>query len=304
MPRSALEVLSIVRHIEPDAVLALEATFRREERARSSLFQVMQQILAAYLDPVVAASAERCDIDVAQLLDGTKSTLYVTSPHRDQARLRPVFAALIGQVIAGVYDRVAETQRPLDPPLLLVLDEAANIAPVEDLATIAATAASMGLQLVTVFQDVAQVKTRYGAASGTVVNNHRATLLLPGIKDVETLHLTAQLAGDHEVDRDSLTRSADGRRSRTTATQWRQLLPAENTRTLPVGAGVLLYGNLPPLRVKLRPWFRDRRLRRRGRVPYRCPGPPQTENPGLTEGPTTEALARARLHRPDAERSP
>jgi len=297
------EVLSIVRHVEPDAVLALEATFRREERARSSLFQVMQQILAAYLDPAVAASAERCDFDVPQLLDGTPHTLYVTSPHRDQARLRPVFATLIGQVVAAVYDQVARSQQPLDPPMLLVLDEAANIAPVEELAALASTASAMGLQLVTVFQDLAQVKARYGPASGTVVNNHRATLLLPGIKDVETLQLTAHLGGDHEVDRDSVTRGIDGRRSKTTASQWRQLLPADRTRTLAVGAGVLLYGNVPPLEVKLRPWFRDRRLRRRGRLPYRpsSAAPIEPHDSPTESGSSIEELARARLRRTDPD---
>lgn len=297
------EVLSIVRHVEPDAVLALEATFRREERARSSLFQVMQQILVAYLDPVVAASADHCEIDVQALLHGPPSTLYVTSPHRDQARLRPIFATLIGQVVAAVYDQVARTQQPLDPPMLLVLDEAANIAPVEDLAALASTASAMGLQLVTVFQDLAQVKARYGAASGTVVNNHRATLLLPGIKDVETLQLSAQLGGDHEVDRESVTHGVDGRRSRTTASQWRQLLPADRTRTLPTGAGVLLYGNVPPLQVDLRPWFRDRRLRRRGRLA--CPGslttPSEPETRPSPADPTIEDLARARLRRRETD---
>jgi type IV secretory pathway TraG/TraD family ATPase VirD4 len=45
----------------------------------------------------------------------------------------------------------------------------------------------MGLQLVTVFQDVAQIKDRYGTSAGTVVNNHRAKLFLPGISDLDTL---------------------------------------------------------------------------------------------------------------------
>lgn len=257
------DVLAIVRRLSSDAALAHQATFRREERARSSLFQVMQQILAAYLDPTVAASAERCDINPVELVDGTTSTLYLTSPYLDQARLRPVFSTVVRQIIAATYERASLTGRPLDPPLLLVLDEAANIAPVEDLATVASTSAAMGLQLVTVFQDLAQVRSRYGEASGTVVNNHRATLFLPGIKDVDTLELASRLIGEREVDRESVTVGADGRRSRTNAGQWRRLLPGDQARTMPAGHGVLVYDNLPPIRLRLRPWFRNRRLRRR-----------------------------------------
>ncbi|MGH9188162.1 MAG: type IV secretory system conjugative DNA transfer family protein, partial [Acidimicrobiales bacterium] len=257
------EVLVMLRGLHPDAALAHQATFRREDRARSSLFQVMQQILGVYLDPAVARSAERSDINATELLDGTPSTLYLTSPYLDQARFRPLFATVVRQVITAVYEHVAATGRPLDPPLLMVLDEAANIAPVDDLATVASTAAAMGLQLVTVFQDLSQIKVRYGDAAGTVINNHRATLFLPGIKCLDTLDLASRLIGDHEIDRDSITTGADGRRSSTTAAHWRRLLPGELARTMRDRDGVLVYGNLPPIRLRLRPWFDSHRLRRR-----------------------------------------
>lgn len=289
------EVLRILRPLTPDAVLAVEATFRREERARSSLFQVMQQILGAYFDPDIAESATRSDINPAELLNGSPSTLYVTSPYLDQERLRPLFSTIIRQVIASAYEQVAATGRPLDPPLLLVLDEAANIAPVEDLATVASTAAAMGVQLVTVFQDLAQVKVRYGDAVGTVVNNHRATLFLPGIKDLATLELASGLIGEHEIDRASVTVAADGRRSNTTAGQWRQLLPGAGARTMADGTAVLVYGNLPPVRLRLRLWFRSRRLRKLAATPFEplppSAGPPQTIEAGPPRPPPPSGTA-------------
>lgn len=259
------EVVELLKPRHADAVLAHQATFKREDRARSSLFQVMQQIVSVYLDPGVAASAESHEIVMDELLDGGAHTLYVTAPIHDQARFRPLFAAVIRQVLTGVFERASD--QPLPAPLLLVLDEAANIAPVEDLPTVASTAAAMGLQLVTVFQDVAQIKGRYGDAAGTVVNNHRAKLFLPGISDLDTLDLTSRLIGEHEAERDSVTRDISGRRSNTTASHWRRLLPPELVRQLKDGEGVLLYGNLPSIRVRLRPWYRSRALRRRANHP-------------------------------------
>lgn len=259
-------VLTILRPLHLDAVSAHQSTFRREDRSRSSLFQVMQQIVGAYLDPDVAASARSAEIDADRLLDGEAHTLYLTSPHRDQERFRPLFSTLIGQVVNAVYRRHATDGRPIDPPLLLVLDEAANIAPVDDLPTIASTAAASGLQVVTVFQDLAQVRRRFGESAGTVVNNHRAKLLLPGVSDLDTLDLASRLVGEEETERASTTADGSGRRSRTTAAHWRRLLPAELARQLRDGEGVLLYGNLPPARIRLRPWFKDRRLKRRARA--------------------------------------
>jgi type IV secretion system protein VirD4 len=254
------ELIAILRLLNEDAVLAHEATFRRELRARSSLFQVMQQVASPYLDPLVAASAERHEIVPEDLLDGGAHTLYVSAPHHDQARFRPLFAMLVAQIITAIYERVARAGARLERPVLPVLDEAANIAPVEDLPTLASTAA-MGLQLVTVFQDLAQVKTRYGQTSGTVVNNHRAKLILPGVSDLETLDLMSRLSGEEEVSRRSVTSDQGGRRSSTTSSQWRRLAPVEAVRQIPSGRAVLLYGNLPPVRLRLRPWYRSRRLR-------------------------------------------
>jgi hypothetical protein len=68
----------------------------------------------------------------------------------------------------------------------VVLDEAANIAPLRDLDTLASTAAGQGIQLVSVFQDLAQISARYGERAATVVNNHRAKVLLSGISDPPT----------------------------------------------------------------------------------------------------------------------
>jgi type IV secretory pathway TraG/TraD family ATPase VirD4 len=308
------EVLDVLHGLEPDATLAYKATFRREDRARSSLFQVLQQIVGVYLDPQVAASAETNDIDAVELLDGNPHTLYITAPHHDQARLRPLFATLVRHVLTAVYDH-ASTGEPLRSPLLVVLDEAANIAPVEDLPTVASTAAAMGLQLVTVFQDLAQIRGRYGDATGTVVNNHRAKLVLPGLSDLDTLELASGLAGDQETERASITIDLTGRRSSTTATHWRRLLPPEAARQLPDGYGVLLYGNLAPMRVRLRPWHHNRKLRRRAHHPLdplpthaRGPGPAPPSptsavpaaQPQLPLPPNVSTLdaARARLRRP------
>ena len=259
------EPLAILRDISPDAALAHQATFRREERARSSLVQVLQSAVGPYLEPTVAASAERSSFTASDLLDGGAHSLYIAAPADEQDRLRPLFTMMLGQVLTEVYRQSGRTGRPLAAPLLLVLDEAANIAPVENLPTVAATAAAMGLQVVTVFQDLAQVRLRYGDAAGTVVNNHRAKLLLPAVSDMDTLDLASRLIGDEEVGRDSHTTDSSGRRSSTTAVNWRRLLPPESACRLDDGQAVLVYGNLPPTKVQLRPWYSTRHLRRRAK---------------------------------------
>jgi type IV secretion system protein VirD4 len=213
-------------------------------------------------------------VDVDALLDGP-NTLYVCAPAHDQRRLRGLFGAIAADVVETAFDRATRRGAPLDPPLLVVLDEAANIAPLPELDGLAATCASHGVQLVTVWQDLAQVRARYGERAATVVNNHRAKLFLPGIADPGTLDLASHLAGDEERPAASVTYGPTGERTLTRSTERHPLLPPDELRRLAPGRAVLLYGALPPVRVVLRPWWSDPELRRRGGGAGPLQGAPQ-----------------------------
>jgi type IV secretion system protein VirD4 len=249
---------------EIDAGVALFASLGRDERIRSSVYTTLETVLAPYEDPVVASSAEQPDIDPAVLLDD-RHTLYLCGPAHEQARVQGVFSALVSAVVNAAVERVYLRGGPLDPPLLVVLDEVANIAPLRDLDTLASTAAGMGIQLVTVCQDLAQLTSRYGAERArTIANNHRAKVVLSGIGDVGTLDTLSGLAGEQALREHTVTSDLrDGRRSLSSSTVYRRLAPADELRRIRPGDGVLVYGYLPPVQLTLRPWYGDPVLRQR-----------------------------------------
>jgi type IV secretory pathway TraG/TraD family ATPase VirD4 len=166
---------------------------------------------------------------------------------------------LIEETVHAVYRRANRPDTRLKKPLLLVIDEAANIAPLPDLAQLASTARGVGIQLVTVWQDFAQIQVRYGTFSQTVINNHRAKVVLSGVSDTPTLDYISRLIGDQAVVESSRSRSPDGRTSTTESTRHRPLAPTADLRRADTGTGVLVYGNFHPARLKLRPWFAVRR---------------------------------------------
>lgn len=238
---------------EADALQAFAATINREERTRSSAYTTAETVLAAFADPgVLATSTATPVIDPDRLLDGGNHTLYVCGPLHEQARLRPLFTALIEQTVARIYDRANQTSSQLAKPLLLVIDEAANIAPLPDLAQIASTARGVGIQLVTVWQDFAQIQARYGTFAQTVINNHRAKVVLAGISDTPTLDYISRLIGDEAVTEESHSRSPDGKTNTTEAIRHRPLAPTAGLRRADTGTGVLVYGNLHPAKLNLR----------------------------------------------------
>jgi type IV secretion system protein VirD4 len=246
----------------PEALSSARSSLGREERQRASVYATAETIVAAYADPHVAAS-DRDEIDPAALVSGGSGSLFCCAPARDQERLAPVFTALVREVIDAAFARAAATGTALRPPLLVVLDEAASIAPLAELDRVVATAASHGIQLVTVWQDLAQVEARYGARWATVTNNHRAKLVCSGISDPFTLQHLSGLLGEERQTEQSWTVGGDGRRSRTDALTTRALASPGALRRLPPGEAVLVYGSLPPARIQLRRWFEDEALSKR-----------------------------------------
>jgi type IV secretion system protein VirD4 len=244
-------------HAAYDAVRAFEL---QADRTRSSIEASAQALLRAYRFARVARSARSCEITADRLLD-ERATLYLIGDAKASKLLRPIFLALLTEVVDRAYERATLAGGRLELPLLLCLDEAGNVAPLPNLAEIASTAPSHNIQLVSIFHDLAQARARYGRQAETVVNSHRARMLLGGVADLETLRYFGGLIGEEEAHDLTRTTGAGGT-TRSTARRRRPLLSPEALRQLPDGHALLLYGRLAPARVRLRLWFEDRRLRR------------------------------------------
>jgi len=240
-----------------DAVRAFEA---QAERTRSSIEATAQTLLRAYRFSRVARSASSCEVTADRLLD-ERATLYLIGDAKASKLLRPIFLALLSEVVDRAYERATLAGGRLELPLLLCLDEAGNVAPLPHLAEVASTAPSHNIQLVSIFHDLAQARTRYGQQAETVVNSHRARMLLPGVADLETLRYFAGLVGEEEA-RELTRTTGTGGTTRSSGRRRRPLVAPEQLRQLPPGQALLLYGRIPPAIVRLRMWFADRRLKK------------------------------------------
>ncbi|MEW6475347.1 MAG: type IV secretory system conjugative DNA transfer family protein, partial [Actinomycetota bacterium] len=244
---------------------AARSLWRKEERLRDSVFATIENILYGYADPAVLAAADQPTIDLAQWLTGDHTIHVIANPH-EQNRLRPVLTVLVQAAIRAAYDTAAATGRRgrLPHPCLVLLDEAGNIAPLRDLPAYASTGRSYGITLVTLWQDLAQLDALYRDRAQTVLNNHRAKLFGTGIAHTHTLDYVSRLAGDEaRLERQISVDLAGGRRSLSEHTAYRPAAPADLVRRIPDNEAVLVYGSLPPVHVRLRPWFADAELRRR-----------------------------------------
>lgn len=256
-----------------EASKGLLSVWELEERTRSSVYSTAQTVVWPWSEPGVAASAKRDraddappNLDLRWLLSGS-NTVYLCSPIEDQRRLAPAFGGLLNDLINQAYRQVAQTGKPLDPPLLVVIDEAGNT-PLRSLPEYASTLAGIGVVLVTIWQSLAQIEAGYGRQADTILTNHLTKCFYAGLSDPASLRYVDQVLGDAEVDTRSRSSNEQvGRSSDQYSTTRVSLAPAHTLRQMRPGDALLLHGTLPPAHVRTRPYYRDRELARRAQHP-------------------------------------
>lgn len=242
-----------------EALRSLLSIWEMEERTRSSVYATAQTVVWPWADPGVATAAREPNVDLEWLLSGP-NTLYLCAPIEDQQRLAPAFGGLLNDLIKQVYLRASRTGAPIDPPLLIVIDEAGNT-PLRSLPEYASTLAGLGVLLVTIWQSLAQLQAAYGRQADTVLTNHLTKVFYAGLSDAASLRYVAQVLGDVEVE--TRSRSADlhgGRGSVQVASTRAPLAPPHVLRQMRPGDALLIHGTLPPAHIRTRPYYRDRRL--------------------------------------------
>jgi len=83
--------------------------------------------------------------------------------------------------------------------------------------------------------------------------------VLSGISDPSTLEYASRLIGDGDASDQTVTTDRAGARSTTQTIREKRLAPDSELRRIAPGQGVLVYGHLPPARIRLRPWYAERR---------------------------------------------
>ena len=260
-----------VRAAAEAAQLHLRAIWSKDDRLVSSVYATAQTVADPYLDPNVQAVT---DIDPAddgrsQWVDldwlmgapaGRANTLYLVVPLDGYERLAPVIGGFLSDLKAQAYEWDVAGRR-LPAPLLMLIDEAGNM-PLSWLPQVASTCAGIGIQLVTIWQSLAQIDEAYGKLANSVITNHATKLFFPAASDESTLGYQSKIAGDEDVERRSWTADLmGGHRSVSGSEQREPLVPFHVPRLAPLGQALLIHGNLPPAVVRGRKWWKDRRLR-------------------------------------------
>jgi type IV secretory pathway TraG/TraD family ATPase VirD4 len=234
----------------------LEGVSRRDERNRETTVMSALNLLRAYRYPQVAARAVG-DLTPERFLDGNANTIYVVAAGHDQDALRPVILALV----AAMYEAAIVKARGngvLDPRLFILMDEAANIAPVRNLAPWLSQCGDHGIVIATIWQSIAQIDQRYGrAARDAICAASTAQVFIPPLAEPTSAGYLTELLGEEPVANAS---SSTGLARHTLSVGHQKAGPSPWLRQIARGRAVLVYRDLPPAIVRAPGWFEDPRF--------------------------------------------
>lgn len=247
----------------------LDAQAGADPRQRDSVWAGVRRAFDALADPRVLAAVSPRDGDEFDpetfLRQG--GTLYLLGTSGAQLSVAPLITALVEDVTETARRLAAAAPHGrLDPPLLLALDEAANIAPLPSLPSLLADGGGVGLSTLAVLQSMAQARHRWGEhAASAMWDAATIKLVLGGLGNTRDLDDLTRLAGERDQPTTSTTRDLGGARSTSTSLRRLPVLPVEAIRNLPFGTALLLHRTARPALTALTPWWDRPEGRRRHR---------------------------------------
>jgi type IV secretion system protein VirD4 len=238
----------------------LSAQAGADPRQRDSVWAGVRRAVDCLADPRVL---DTCSPTSDEAFDPTvflrqNGTVYLLGTTGTQLSVAPLITALVEDLLDTARTlAAADRGGRLEPPLMLLLDEVANIAPLPTLPHLLADGGGTGITTVTVLQSLAQARARWGEAGADAIWDASTTkVILGGLAQAEDLQRISRLAGD--IDAPHVTRSSgSGGGSRSVSSQRLPALPLDRIRCLPAGRAIVLARRCPPVDAVLTPWFRQ-----------------------------------------------
>ena len=262
-PAAATDAVTVL-HRHPGAAdgwaEALESAVHADPRTRDSVWLGVRQALAALADPDVLHTldpgpADRFDPETFLAESGT---LYLLASAVSSGTCAPLVAAFVEDITETARARAARSPGArLDPPLLLALDEIANLTPLPSLPSLMAEGGGSGITTLAVLQSLAQARHRWGEhAADAIWDAATVKLVLGGLGKARDLEAITRLLGDIDETTTTWTRGYTGDRSQSMSMRQIPVMPASVLRTLPFGTAILLLRHTRPAVIDLSPWTR------------------------------------------------
>jgi type IV secretory pathway TraG/TraD family ATPase VirD4 len=245
----------------PAMAISLRGAQNGAVETRDGIYQTARTAARCLSDPGIMAWVTPGDYPLPGLdadeFAASRDTLYLLSKSRSAAA--PLIAALSDTAMRAAERRAERMGGRLDPPMVVSLDEAANICRIADLPDLYSHLGSRGITPVTILQSYEQGITVWGE-HGMAALWSAATIKVigAGVDSPRLARDLSTLVGQHDVPVRSVSYS-DGKASESVSLRRQDILEPAAIRALPPRTALLLATGIKPGLVKLTPWYQGPR---------------------------------------------
>ncbi|MCY0942327.1 type IV secretory system conjugative DNA transfer family protein [Streptomyces antarcticus] len=250
--------LDILRDHGFSAVAAqLKGTVEGPPETRDGIYETARQYASALLNADIAAWVtpqegvrEFKPAEFVTSLD----TLYLLSKDGGGGA-SALIAACADSVMRAATTQAERAGGRLDPPMLAILDEAANVCKISDLPDLYSHLGSRGIIPITILQSYRQGQKVWGdAGMDAMWSASTVKVIGSGIDDPDFADKLSRLIGDHDVETKS-TSISDSGKSTSISMRQERILPADAIRALPKGTALCFATGMRVAMLDLRPWY-------------------------------------------------
>jgi type IV secretion system protein VirD4 len=258
MASEALGPLTDDERATPGWAHALTSILSADQKQRDSIWAMVAIALSALADPSVLDAVSPGPGEEFNPVEFLRSngTLYLLGTSSGASSTTGLVSAFIEDVVE-VARRLAagSAGARLDPPLTLVLDEAANYR-MPSLTSLMSEGGGTGISTVVVLQSLAQARAVWGEHEGAALwDSAIVKVILGGGSNARDLEDLSRLIGTREERETSESVGPDGRRSYSTHRRDVPIFEPEDLRQLPFGKAVLLLRSARPILLDLQAWI-------------------------------------------------
>ncbi len=237
---------------------SLQAMIDSDPRTRDSIWQGVSLALGSLADPRVldAVSPAPGEDFNPDTFIRSKGTLFLLATGSGAGASAALVAALVEDLIETARRIAARSPGArLDPPMLLALDEIANLSPLPSLPTLMAEGGGSGITTMPVLQSLSQARDKWNENQAAAIwDSAIVKIILGGASGSRDLQDISNLIGERDETTDSTTIGDHGSRSSQRSIRRVPILPPDKIRRLPFGTAIVLLRAAPPIITTLHPW--------------------------------------------------
>jgi type IV secretion system protein VirD4 len=235
----------------------LEAIVGADQKQRDSVWAMVAIAFASLADPAVLLAVspgpgEQFDPLAFLRLRGTVFLVGTSTGASATAGLVGAFVEDVAEAARRLA--AASPGARIDPPLSMILDEAANY-PLPSLTSLMSEGGGTGITTMVVLQSLAQARAVWGEHEASAIWDAASVkLVLGGGSNARDLEDLSKLIGVREDRQFTESLGADGRRSTSSSLREVPVMDTSRLRMLPFGTAVLMLRAARPIVLTMTPW--------------------------------------------------